>query len=94
MNPREQRGLELAKAANIRHTDKAWYVPSQNGKGHHYSVNLDSGSPSCTCPDYELRGAKFKHIYAVQYTLEKEVSPNGETTITETVTETETVKVT
>ena len=41
MNPREQRGLELAKAANIRHTDKAWYVPSQNGKGHHYSVNLD-----------------------------------------------------
>ena len=94
MNPREERGLELAKAANIRHTDRAWYVPSANGKGHHYSVNLDGGSPRCTCPDYEIRGAKCKHIYAVEYTLEEEVSPFGETTITETVTETETVKVT
>jgi transposase len=90
MNPREERGLELAKAANIRHTDRAWYVPSANGKGHHYSVNLDGDSPRCTCPDHEIRGAKCKHIYAVEYTLEQEVSPNGETTVTET----ETVKVT
>lgn len=93
MDEREQRGLELAKAAKILRNAKGWCVPSQNG-GNSYSVSLDGNSPRCTCPDYELRGAKCKHIYAVEYTLEKEVSPNGETTVTETVTETETVKVT
>ena len=93
MDEREQRGLELAKATKILRNAKGWCVPSQNG-GNSYSVSLDGDSPRCTCPDYELRGAKCKHIYAVEYTLEKEVSPNGETTITETITKTETVKVT
>ncbi len=92
MNPREQRGLELAESAKIRRTDKAWYVPSQNGKGNHYSVILDGEAPRCTCPDYELRRQRCKHIYAVEYTLKQEISPNGQTTVTETVTET--VKVT
>ncbi len=85
MNPREQRGLELAQAAKIRRTDRAWYVPSQNGGGNHYSVILDDEAPRCTCPDYELRRQKCKHIYAVEYTLKEEVSPNGPTTVTETV---------
>jgi uncharacterized Zn finger protein len=61
MEAREQRGLELARAAKIRHTDRAWYVPSQSGRGHHYSVNLNGDSPRCTCPDYEARRMKCKH---------------------------------
>ena len=65
MNPREQRGLELAKAAKIHRTDRAWYVPSQNGRGH-YSVKLGA-SPCCNCPDYELRAQKCKHIFAVEH---------------------------
>ncbi len=83
MDAREQRGLELARAAKIRHTDRAWYVPSQSGRGHHYSVNLGS-VPRCTCPDYELRGGKCKHIYAVEYTIKQETSPDGTVTVTET----------
>jgi len=35
-----------------------------NGKGNNYSVNL--GKESCTCPDYEYRRAKCKHIIAAQ----------------------------
>ena len=93
MNPREERGLALADAAKISRNGKGWVVPSQVGTGR-YNVTLDGDSPRCTCPDHELRGQKCKHIYAVQYTLEKEVSPNGETTINETVTQTETLKVT
>ena len=46
---------------------------------------LDGDSPRCTCPDYELRREKCKHIYAVEYTLREEISPNGQTTLTETV---------
>ena len=84
MNPREQRGLELAERAKIRRTDRAWYVPSQNGGGNHYSVILDGDSPRCTCPDYELRRQKCKHIFAVEHTLKQEVSPNGTVTVTET----------
>lgn len=79
MNPREQRGLELAKAANIRRTDRAWYVPASQDR-HHYSVNLDS-VPRCTCPDYELRGGKCKHICAVEYTLKRETAPDGTVTV-------------
>ena len=84
MEAREQRGLELARATKIRHTDRAWYVPSQSGRGHHYSVNLNGDSPRCTCPDYEARRMKCKHIYAVEYTLKRETAPDGTTTVTET----------
>jgi hypothetical protein len=84
MEAREQRGLALAEAGQIRRTNKAWYVPSQNGKGHHYSVILDGEYPRCTCPDYELRRQRCKHIYAVEYTLKRETSPNGTVTVTET----------
>lgn len=84
MDAREQRGLELSRAAKIRHTDRAWYVPSQSGRGHHYSVNLNGDSSRCTCPDYEARRMKCKHIYAVEYTLKRETALDGTVTITET----------
>jgi len=85
MNPREQRGLALAEAGQIRRTHRVWYVPSQNGKGHHYSVNLGGGgAPRCTCPDYEPRQQKCKHIFAVEYTLKRETAPNDTVTLTET----------
>ena len=84
MDPREQRGLELAKAANISRNGKGWCVPSQTN-GRRYNVSLDGESPRCTCPDYQYRGERCKHIHAVEYTLKQETSPNGTTTVTETV---------
>ncbi|MDP9484379.1 MAG: SWIM zinc finger domain-containing protein [Actinomycetota bacterium] len=84
METREQRGLELADAAKISRNGKGWMVPSQGGKGR-YTVNLDGDSPRCTCPDHEFRGQKCKHIYAVEYTVERETKPDGTTTVTETV---------
>lgn len=82
MNAREQRGLELAGAVDIRRDGDTWIVPSQTG-GKCYAVDLEG--PRCTCPDYELRGAKCKHIYAVEYTQERKTEPDGTTTVTETV---------
>jgi hypothetical protein len=46
---------------------------------------MDGDAPSCTCPDYEFRGEKCKHIYAVEYTLKHETAPDGTETVTETV---------
>ena len=85
MEAREQRGLQLAKAAKIsRKKSGVWSVPSQSG-GSRYNVELDGDSPSCTCPDHEFRGEKCKHIYAVEYTVKRETAPDGTTTVTETV---------
>jgi hypothetical protein len=84
MNPREERGLALADEAKISRNHKGWVVPSQNGGGR-YTVSLDGDSPRCTCPDYEIRGAKCKHIFAVEHTIMRETKPDGTTTVTETV---------
>src|SRR6185369_3206764 len=39
----------------------------------------------CTCPDYEFRNARCKHIVAVEYVLMRETASDGRTVVTETV---------
>ena len=65
MEPRQQRGLAIANRCYIGQQNGFWVVPSQSGQGR-YRV-LDGDRPTCTCPDYESRGEKCKHIYAVEY---------------------------
>jgi hypothetical protein len=57
-----------------------------------YAVFLAPDRPSCTYPDYETRGEKCKHIFAVEYVVQREENPDGTTTVTETVSVTETVR--
>ena len=87
MEAREERGLVIAATSKIEKNKLGWKVPSQSGNGT-YIVNLDHDSPFCTCPDFETRQQKCKHIYAVEYTIKRELGDNG------TITETRTVKVT
>jgi transposase len=63
---RKEKGRDLATHRLIERKGELWEVPSQSGKGK-YTVDLSK--PSCTCPDFALRGLKCKHIYAVEYTL-------------------------
>lgn len=104
MDPREQRGQEMAKQVKIVPKGDQWIVPSAGGNGK-YLVKLDEEAVHCTCPDFEKRGQKCKHIFAVEFTLRTEVvtevralvTPDGEVagaTLTETVTETATQAVT
>jgi transposase len=94
MNAREQRGVELADKVSIKPVTKGvrgkWIVPSATGSGR-YTVDLN-GAKRCTCPDYELRRCKCKHIFAVEYTIRRQIETethhDGATTVTETVTET------
>ena len=53
----------------------------------------NTDAPYCSCPDHENHGGKCKHIYAVEFTVKREVSPTGVTTVTETLIVTETVEV-
>lgn len=85
MNIREQKGRDIACRFQITRQGNLWLVPSQSGQGK-YKVNSDE--QSCSCPDFDFRGEKCKHIYAVECTIERTkttVIENGKTTVTETV---------
>lgn len=85
MNTRQSKGQDMASRLKIERKDNKWIVPSQTGKGK-YEVDIDGKIPHCTCPDYELRGLKCKHIYAVEYTIKSETDyTNQTTTVTKTV---------
>jgi len=68
MQGREQRGLEIATAANqVRRIDDTTYtVKSQTGNGE-YAVSRADAGWICACPDFTYRGVKCKHIYAVEF---------------------------
>jgi transposase len=85
LDPRQQRGLQIAATAKITRKGSAWLVPSQSGKGR-YTVCLDPEKPHCTCPDHENWGCRCKHIIAVEYVLLRESNADGSTTVTETIT--------
>jgi transposase len=84
MDAREQKGLELSRDKRIRNVNgPTWAVPSQSDEASAYLVNLAAGS--CTCPDFELRRAKCKHVFAVEIVRTVETAPNGTTIVTESV---------
>jgi len=87
-NGREQRGLEIAAKAKLQRSGDRWFVPSQsNGNSNYYTVEPDISSPHCTCPDHETRNVKCKHIFAVEFTIQREFTDDGQTqTVSETVT--------
>lgn len=91
MEAREVKGLEIAAKSKLQRSGDKWFVPSQGQRGTYYTVKPDTASPHCSCPDFECRQLRCKHIFAVEYVIQREFTYNEETQ-TETVTETVTVK--
>ncbi len=96
---REQRGLGIAAKAKLERSGDRWFVPSQSKRtgmsqgGSYYIVKPDVANPNCTCPDFEARQLRCKHIYAVEIVTRREYTDDGETqTYTETVTVKKTYK--
>ena len=92
MEGRELRGLEIAARFRINRQGEAWKVPSQSTNSRRYTVSMNGAGPECTCPDYEARNLRCKHIFAVQYVIEREENADGTTTVTETLQVTEQVR--
>ena len=69
MEAREAKGLEIAARSKITREGNIWVVPSQTSSKR-YSVNFFI--QTCTCPDFDENRAKCKHIYAVEYVLQRE----------------------
>lgn len=88
MNLREQKGQQIAEKAKLTRKGNLWLVPSQTGRG---AYKVDVEAQRCSCPDYEFRRQPCKHVFAVQYAIEKTVytrtavTESGKTTVTETV---------
>ena len=80
---RQARGLAIAALVPIQKTRLGYKVPSQSGNGS-YIVNTDD-EPFCTCPDFEKRQQPCKHVYAVEFTIQREERPDGTTVETKAV---------
>lgn len=81
-NPRAIRGAEIAERFRVRQDGDSWIVPSQSGDGR-YRVYPDE--QRCTCPDHSTRQLRCKHLFAVEYTIERQSHPDGTETVTEAV---------
>ena len=87
---RRQRGLIIAALCNVRPDgkDNRYRVPSQTGACQ-YLVSIDSKKGPdwrCDCRDYEARQLPCKHIFAVQFVIEREKNGDRTVTLTQTLT--------
>lgn len=83
LDVRQEKGRALAKDKRIKRiTGATWAVPSQAGDSA-YLVN--EMAATCSCPDYEMRRAKCKHMWAVEIVKTVETAPDGSRVVTESV---------
>jgi transposase len=83
---RRQRGLAIAAMTKFEERKSGlWIVPSQSGDKR-YWVRTDCENPTCTCPDFEERGQPCKHVFAVQFVIQRETRPDGSQVVKETMT--------
>lgn len=90
MEPRQQRGLEIAAKSKIvwRELEKVWVVPSQSNQGTYavdYEPQKGPDRATCSCPDYELRKQPCKHVFAVEIVVKREEAADGSVTETRSV---------
>ncbi len=83
MDGREQRGFEIAATKKLQQKGDLWIVPSQAGKGT-YVVDPTAVAATCSCPDFEERLEKCKHVFAVEFTVQRETTTKAGT-VTETL---------
>lgn len=84
VNPREQRGAQIAAAFKLRKRGDDWLVPSQSGAGT-YRVRMGEPHLTCSCPDRQLRRVKCNHTRAVEIGVRREERPDGTTVVTRAV---------
>jgi hypothetical protein len=87
LSERETKALAIATNAQlIRKPNNTWIVLSQSGPKTN-TVHPDPESPFCSCPDFERRQVRCKHVLAVEIVLKRQIVSDGQTQmLTETVT--------
>lgn len=72
MDARQRNGMIIAAMCRIDRKDKFFLVPSQSDKGR-FKVTPHPTKPHCNCPDHETTGKKCKHIFAVEFVMQREL---------------------
>lgn len=92
MDAREEKAIVIAAKSKLTRKGDTWLVPSQ-ASSKKYTVDPNPQEPHCTCPDFEARQLRCKHLLAVEIVIQRECVDDGETqTVTETVTVRKTYK--
>jgi len=83
---RMMRGAIIATKCRIKKKGNEWRVPSQT-RHIYYRVRYEgfANKPKCSCPDYEFHKEKCKHIFAVEFTLKREIDTEGNEILTKSV---------
>ncbi|HWZ84069.1 MAG TPA: transposase [Terriglobales bacterium] len=85
MDLREQRGIVLAATKKISRYGDRWKVPSQSNGGFYMVSRIQDSEPVCSCPDWETRRQKCKHIFAATYVMQRELFEDGSERVTEAI---------
>jgi hypothetical protein len=81
---RQEKGRLLSTDNRIKHVaGSTWLVPSQSQPAGGYLV--DTSAAKCTCPDFELRGLRCKHQWAVEFSIKVETAADGQQVVTERI---------
>jgi transposase len=78
---REERGRAIAKLGGIRRLGGRFTVPSQSVAADAPVYIVDLVDETCTCPDYETRRLRCKHIEAIYFWLASEGAVSDDGTI-------------
>lgn len=70
MEIRQIKGQEIANTRRVKQESHYWTVSSQSGKGL-YKVDLKQNR--CTCPDNDIKRNRCKHLFAVEYTIDRQM---------------------
>src|SRR5260370_6252457 len=84
MTPREERGLVISALCKLTKKGGQWFVPSQSSQDKKYIVDHDH--ETCTCPDHQETGFVCKHVFAVKFTMKRELNADGTVTETKSIT--------
>ena len=72
IDEREQRGMLIAAKCRITKQGNGYSVPSASQDGTKYLVFPHGEKACCSCPDFQTRQMKCKHMWAVSYVIERE----------------------
>ena len=80
---RQRRGLAIAALTQIEKNPLGYTIPSLSGNGSYVMTNQNGGY--CSCPDFAARQQPCKHLYALEFTIQREERPDGTTIETKAV---------
>ena len=84
MDARQERGLQIAAKAPINKGEFGFVVPSETTNGKAYIV-AGEATKVCTCPDFAERHQPCKHIFAVEFVIQRQQLEDGTETYMQAV---------